>query len=437
MSKVFILDTNKQPLNPVHHGRARILLSTGQAAVFKWRPFTLILKYAVETPRIEPLRVKIDPGSKTTGLAVVNDASGEVVAAFHLEHRAQRIADAMKSRISIRRGRRSRSTRYRKARFLNRKASHKKGVKQPCLNSRVCNVETWVKRLMRLCPVTALSMELVKFDTQVMENPEISGVEYQQGELQGYEVKEYLLEKWGRVCVYCGKKDTPLEVEHIVPRSKGGSDRVSNLTIACGPCNIKKGALGIKDFLKGKPGLVASVLAQAKAPLKDAAAVNSTRWELFRRLQSLSLPIECGSGGRTKWNRTKRGLEKTHWIDAACVGASTPERLQTEFVRPLLVKAMGHGTRQVCQTDKYGFPNKEPRKHKSYFGFRTGDLAIGKRKDGTTVMGRLTVQASGSFYIGSSAKKSRVSLTYKRWRVLQHSDGYQVVPILLEVGQSM
>src|SRR6266702_4997999 len=277
MSKVFILDTNKQPLNPVHHGRARILLSTGQAAVFKWRPFTLILKYAVETPRIEPLRVKIDPGSKTTGLAVVNDASGEVVAAFHLEHRAQRIADAMKSRISIRRGRRSRSTRYRKARFLNRKASHKKGVKQPCLNSRVCNVETWVKRLMRLCPVTALSMELVKFDTQVMENPEISGVEYQQGELQGYEVKEYLLEKWGRVCVYCGKKDTPLEVEHIVPRSKGGSDRVSNLTIACGPCNIKKGALGIKDFLKGKPGLVASVLAQAKAPLKDAAAVNSTR----------------------------------------------------------------------------------------------------------------------------------------------------------------
>src|SRR3954451_13430849 len=79
MSKVFVLDTHKQPLNPVHPGRARLLLSSGKAAVLKRYPFTIILKTVVEHPVFEPLRVKIDPGSKTTGLALVNDATGEVV----------------------------------------------------------------------------------------------------------------------------------------------------------------------------------------------------------------------------------------------------------------------------------------------------------------------------------------------------------------------
>jgi 5-methylcytosine-specific restriction endonuclease McrA len=84
-------------------------------------------------------------------------------------------------------------------------------------------------------------MELVKFDTQLMENPDISGIEYQQGELAGYEVREYLLEKWGRKCAYCSETDLPLQIEHIIPRSRGGSDRVSNLTLACEGCNRLKG----------------------------------------------------------------------------------------------------------------------------------------------------------------------------------------------------
>ena len=79
MSKVFVLDTNKQPLNPVHPGRARLLLKQGKAAVYRRYPFTLILKRVVEQPHLEPLRVKIDPGSKTTGIVLVNDRSSEVV----------------------------------------------------------------------------------------------------------------------------------------------------------------------------------------------------------------------------------------------------------------------------------------------------------------------------------------------------------------------
>jgi hypothetical protein len=80
---------------------------------------------------------------------------------------------------------------------------------------------TRVNRMRRLCPVGALSQELVRFDTQLMQNAEISGVEYQQGELAGYEVREYLLEKWGRMCAYCEGEHVPLEIEHIIPKTRG------------------------------------------------------------------------------------------------------------------------------------------------------------------------------------------------------------------------
>ena len=106
--------------------------------------------------------------------------------------------------------------------------------------SRVFNIYTWVKRLSKIYPISKLAVEHVKFDTQLMENPEISGVEYQRGTLYETELWEYLLEKFGRKCFYCGAKNVPLEKEHILPKAKGGTNRVSNLTIACKPCNIKK-----------------------------------------------------------------------------------------------------------------------------------------------------------------------------------------------------
>lgn len=172
---------------------------------------------------------------------------------------------------------------------------------------------TWVNRIQKYVPITGISQELVSFDTQSMQNPEISGVEYQQGELAGYEVREYLLEKWDRKCAYCGEANTRLEVEHIHPRSKGGSDRVSNLTLACHECNQNKGNQDIKDFLTGKPDVLSRILKQAKQPLKDAAAVNSTRYCLLKRLKETGLPTETGTGGRTKYNRTRLELPKTHW----------------------------------------------------------------------------------------------------------------------------
>jgi hypothetical protein len=93
------------------------------------------------------------------------------------------------------------------------------------------------------------------------------------------------------------------------------------------------------------------IQAQARLPLKDAAAVNSTRWALYRRLVASGLPVEGGTGGMTKFNRTRLGLPKAHWTDAACVGASTPEGLDGRGVRPLLIRATGHGSRQLCRMD--------------------------------------------------------------------------------------
>ena len=264
MSKVFVLDTQKQPLNPIHPGRARLLLTQGKAAVFKRYPFTIILKTAAQKPELQPLRIKIDPGSQTTGLALVNDSSGAVLFAAELAHRGQAIKKSLDQRRAARRSRRQRKTRYRQPRFKNRR--RKSGWMAPSLESRVAHVLTWIKRLLRVCPIKAISLELVKFDLQQMENPEISGVEYQQGTLFGYEIRQYLLEKWHHACSYCGAKAAPLQVEHIQAKANGGTDRVSNLTLSCDPCNKAKGTQEIRVFLADKPDLLARILAQAKAP---------------------------------------------------------------------------------------------------------------------------------------------------------------------------
>ena len=424
MSKVFVLDTNKQPLNPVHPGRARMLLSLGKAAVFRRYPFTLILKKEVLTPTVEPLRIKIDPGAKTTGLALVNDNTGEVVWVAQLQHRGFQIREVLTSRRQLRRSRRNRKTRYRKPRFLNR--TRAKGWLPPSLNSRVANIVTIVKRVSSLCQITAISQELVRFDTQQMQEEEISGVGYQQGTLAGYEVREFLLEKWNRRCAYCGAKDTKLEIEHIQPRSKGGSNRLSNLCLACVPCNQKKGNLDILDFLKGKPDLLKRILAQVKRPLADTAAVNATRWNLYAKLKDTGLPVEVGTGGRTKYNRTVRGLAKTHYWDAACVGVSTPIKLITTGVKPLLMVAKGHGTRQQCRTDQWGFPIRYCSRTKVHKTFQTGDIVkaiVTSGKKIGTYVGRIATRATGSFNI--STRDGLVQgISHKYCKHIHKKDGY-------------
>lgn len=418
MSFVFVLDTNKQPLDPVHPAQARQLLSAGRAAVFRRYPFTIILKADEPTPEPAPLRLKLDPGSKTTGMALVDDTTGRVVWAAELTHRGQQVRDGLLTRKAVRRSRRSRHTRYRQPRFLNRRRPD--GWLPPSLQSRISNIETWVARIRRSAAVSALSLELVRFDTHLMHDAEVSGVAYQQGELAGYEVRQYLLEKWQRRCAYCGATDTPLEIEHLTPRSRGGSDRVSNLTLACHTCNQTKGNRTAAEF--GHPELQA----KAKTPLKDAAAVNTTRWRLYERLQATGLPVEVGAGGRTQYNRTTRGLEKAHWLDAACVGASTPAVLVTRFVRPLSIKATGHGTRQMCGTNASGFPIRHRSRVKVHYGFQTGDMVkavVPSGKRAGVHVGRVLCRATGSFDVVTHHGR-QAGINYQYCTPIHRQGGY-------------
>lgn len=416
---VFVIDTNKKPLNPCKPGVARSLLDSGKAAIFRRFPFTIILKKAVETTP-DPLVLKIDPGSKTTGFAILNGA--KLIFVAELAHRGNAIREALESRRSLRRGRRARHTRYRPARFLNR--ARPQGWLAPSLQHRVLTTLTWVERFKRFAPIGSIVQELVRFDLQQLENPEISGIEYQQGELQGYEVREYLLNKWDRKCAYCDKTGIPLQVEHIHPKAKQGSNRISNLTLACEKCNMQKGTKDIKDFLKGKPDLLKRIQAQAKLPLKDAAVVNSTRWALFNALKALGLPITTGSGGLTKFNRVQQNLPKTHFFDAACVG-ETPI-LEILTTQPLNIKATGHGSRQMCRTDKFGFPSRYVPRFKFVQGFQTGDIVkavvnAGKRIG--THVGRVAVRTRGSFNV-STANGLVTDINYKCCTSIHKKDGY-------------
>ncbi|MDJ0535176.1 MAG: RNA-guided endonuclease IscB [Xenococcaceae cyanobacterium MO_207.B15] len=418
---VFVLDTNKKPLEPCSPTIAKKLLKASKAEVFRQYPFTIILKKAVDTQGIKPCKIKLDPGSVTTGIAILQD--NKLIWAAELTHRGQQIKDDLESRRSLRRSRRGRKTRYRQPRFLNR--TRDKGWLAPSNKHRVLTTMTWINRLIKLCPINSIAIELVRFDTQKLDNPEISGVEYQQGTLYQYEVREYLLFLFNRTCAYCGAKNIPLEVEHIKPLSKGGSNRVSNLAIACVSCNQAKSNQDIREFLASSPSVLKRILAQAKAPLKDAAAVNATRWKLFNTLKETGLPVTTGTGGQTKFNRVQQGLEKRHYLDAACVGDTPILEILTS--QPLLIKCAGHGNRQMCGTNKYGFPTRHRTNQKIHKGFQTGDIVqaiVTKGKKIGTYLGRVRVRASGSFDISTTSGRV-TGISHKYCSFIHRKDGYQ------------
>lgn len=424
MLKTLVLDKNKRPLMPCHPARARELLKKGKAKVFRLKPFTIILSDR-DSGDTQPIEIKVDPGSKMTGMALVGDCKRgkRVLFAINLEHRGHQIKKSLDSRRAVRRNRRNRKTRYRAPRFNNRKRPT--GWLPPSLMSRVDNVVNWTKKLMRFSPISSIVVETVRFDMQKMQNPEVSGTEYQQGELSGYDVREYLLQKWQRACVYCDAKNVPLEIEHIVPKSKGGSNRVSNLTLACNKCNTRKSNQPVEQFVKDKKRLK-RILAKTKAPLKDAAAVNATRYAIRDRLNAFGLPTSFWSGSMTKYNRIQQGYAKDHWIDAVCVGETGRCVYIPESFRPLSVKAESRGNRQMCRVNRYGFPRTTAKSQKRVKGFQTGDIVkaiVTSGKKVGTYVGRVVIRKSGSFDIKCNKKKIQ-SISFKYCNLLQRVDGY-------------
>jgi len=236
---VFVLDKRKKPLMPCSEKRARLLLSKGRAVVVRIYPFTIRLKDRIGGT-VQPVAVNWTLRAQVTGIAVVREIEpapgdaeagetgreGHVLKLLELEHRGRVISERLTRRAAFRRRRRGANLRYRPPRFDNRRRPE--GWLPPSLQHRVDTTLAWVERLRRWVPVSRIAVERVRFDMQALVNPDIEGADYQQGTLAGYEMREYLLEKFDRCCVYCDARDTPLNLDHVRAVARGGSSRLSN-----------------------------------------------------------------------------------------------------------------------------------------------------------------------------------------------------------------
>jgi 5-methylcytosine-specific restriction endonuclease McrA len=422
---VFVLDQKKHPLMPCTPKRARLLLKRGRAVVHRVQPFVIRLKdRRVEDAALQPLALKVDPGSKTTGITLARVEQTEEGVVHHavflceVSHRGEQVHAHKVRQRNARRRRRCANLRYRAPRFDNRRIPG--GWLPPSLLSRVGNAVTWAHRLTRWSPANRIEVERVRFDTQLLQNPEISGTQYQQGARAGWETRAYILIKYEYRCAYCRKTGCPFELDHILPRSRGGSERITNLALACHGCNAAKGNQTALEF--GHP----EVEVQAKRPLKDAAAVNATRFKLVEALRGCDLPIGTWTGGRTRWNRARFGVEKTHALDALCIGdlaGVRPGKLRT-----LTIKATGRG--EHCRTNwtKQGFPRGYKMRQKQVRGLKTGDrvraVVPAKLKTAGIHVGRVQVRSSGSFSI-KTRERDMDGISARYVHLIQRGDGYE------------
>lgn len=431
---VFVLSKNKHPLMPCSEKRARLLLSRKQAVVHQHYPFTIRLKRKTGF-NIQSIQLKIDPGSRFTGVALVMSlpALMRTLCLFELQHRGYQISEALTQRRAFRRRRRN-QLRYRPARFNNR--TRKAGWLPPSIQHRIDTTLALVSKLKRFCPVQDIVFERVKFDMQKMQNPDIQGVEYQRGTLFQYEVREYLLALHQHICAYCGgdSGDPILEVEHKHPRAQGGTNSIHNLVIACRTCNQHKGNRTLAAWLQvlknSKLDNIRKVNVQKwlngkVVRLKDAAAVNACRYQLGHALMTQGLPVSSGSGAQTKFNRMSQHIPKSHALDALLTGEVTLP--VTDWQKPTLVlKSMGRGSYQRTRLDQYGFPRGYLQRKKYYFGFQTGDIVVAtvlKGKKAGVHVGRVAVRDSGYFNIQTQAGVVQ-GVSYKTCRLIQRNTGY-------------
>ena len=453
---VITLDKNKRPLGWCKPERASGLLKKGRAVVYKYFPFVIILKDvdARSTEVKHSYRIKIDPGSKTTGISVVefaSDGKATVILFAQIVHRGGQVTENLKTRNATRRNRRSRETKYRHCRFPKGSAptARPEGWLPPSQRSIANNAIHFVNQLIRFLGPCDVTVESVKFDTQLMENPNIEGEEYQHGTLYGYELKSYLLEKYHHTCQYCGgeSNDHRLEWEHKIPKSRGGSDSIRNAVLACKTCNDAKSNQTPEEWLallKTKKKLtkleksqctgIESVIngKQTNRRLRYAAWANTTRWYLVNSLKLLHgvRSFEQTSGGRTAFNRHMLGYNKDHHIDALVAGKHNPAGKYKYDNQPVLrLKAMGRGTRFRGQVNKCGIITvKYKQSSKRINGVQTGDIVravIPNGKYKGMFAGRIMVRSSGCHDIRCVNGKLITTTKRSKITVLQPIDGYQ------------
>ena len=308
---VYVIGKNGQPLMPTNrHGKVKHLLKDGKAKVIRRCPFTIKLLYK-STAYTQKLTLGVDTGSGAIGTAVSN-GKGEIIYMSEVIVRND-ITDKMMQRTKYRRNRRNRKNRYRKARWLNRANSVKSDRYSPTMRSKFHSHVKEVDFIRSMLPITTTVLETGQFDTHLMKNPSLASSSirhwgYQKGPNYGFEnTNAMVLNRDDYTCQCCKgrRKDSKLEVHHIVFRSKGGSDEESNLITLCHTCH--KGVYDgtVKLSLKGK----------TKGTLKYATQMNSIRKQLFREYPDA---IET-YGYVTKANRLNLGIDKEHYFDACVI----------------------------------------------------------------------------------------------------------------------
>lgn len=415
---VFVLDKSKKPLDMITNAEARILLKNKQAVIDKVYPFTIRLKDNSCVSKDKAYTVKLDPGSKHTGIAITDDTNAVVMLA-ELEHRGHTIKRNIDKRRAVRRSRRQRNTRYRPARFLNR--TRPDGWLAPSVKSRADNVINFIKKYKKLINITKVMIENVSFDTaQMISDTKLWGSDYQQGALYQKELRSFIFSRSDGKCVYCGAKAD--EIDHVIPRSNGGTNSTYNLVAACRSCNEKKSNLSLKAFgkLMGKDY---SYLEPKKLP-KDAAIVQSARNYTIKEITKLVPDTTTYEAWLTKYNRDELGLPKEHYYDALSVGNVKNYKFLTDKI--LQISAKGRGSRQMCRVDKYGFPRTSAKASKSVKGFQTGDIVkavVTKGLKQGEYFGRVAVRSKGSFNIETD-KETIQGIGYRYCHIIQRCDGY-------------
>ena len=441
---VIVLDKNKRPLGFTSEKRAKQMLAKGEAVVHNIAPF--VIRHKTNDARLcdkHEFRIKLDPGSGATGIAIT-DLNNNVYMKIELIHRGQQIVMNLESRAGNRKNRRARKTGYRRCKFKkNHKytSSRPEGWLPPSITSIEKNIIHWIDKLMGWINIVECYIEDVKFDMQKLKNQDIRGVEYQHDTLEGMTIKQYLLEKYGRTCQYCGGAtgDKKLEVEHKISKANGGPNRIDNLTIACHTCNQIKGDRNLDVFFedlkdseteidKKRVECIDKFLnGEILAPKNYGAWVNSYHKKLASDVKQFGFKdIVLSDGITTALNRMNHIIVKSHYNDAVCVGDNLPEKFNDYTTVAYVITAKGRGNRVKGKPNCCGILNKENiHRAKTYEGFQTGDLckiAIKKGKYKGVYVARIMIRHDGRFDFKNG--KQRITTSWKNCKIIQRGNGY-------------
>lgn len=369
---VYVLNIDGEPLMPTERlGRVRRLLKEQKAVIVNYHPFTIKLTYKCPD-QTQEVSLGVDAGSKHVGLSATTKK--KVLFEAQLELRSD-IVKKLATRREFRRTRRSRKTRYRKSRFLNRTKSKKKNWHAPSVKHKVW-AHLWnIGRIKRILPISRITIEVAQFDTQLLKaqeqgKPIPQGTDYQKGEQLGFwNVREYVLFRDGHRCRCCKGKsgDSVLNVHHIESRKTGGN-APNNLVTLCETCH--------KKYHKGEIRLPASIKCGSR--YKDAAFMGIIRKEVYRMSRvvnnTLTCPVDITYGYITKNTRIRYGLPKEHAIDARCISGNPMAKSNgtTYIIKPLRC----HNRQLHKASILAGGIRKNNQAPKSMFGFRLMDTVL-------------------------------------------------------------